>query len=149
MPSEPAPAFEVIQPEPNFWALGAALSYLAGKPPFSGYHLAQLVRLVERQLQTRSVVIARGSGRLVGYYGWERKAREEVQAMAHDRGMIDRSRPLQPGPDILWVTVAGADHPSIVRALVRASRRLHPGLAMSGLRTLRGETNRFIPPTRT
>jgi hypothetical protein len=146
MPSTPPP-FEVTQPEPNFWALGAALSFLAGKPPFSGYHLAQLVRQVETQLQNRSVLIARGQGRLVGYFGWERMPRDAVQAMAHDREMIPRDEILPPGPDIIWITVVGADHPLIARALARSTREMNPGLAMSGLRTLRGKPSRFIRPT--
>ena len=128
---------DVIRPDPNYAALGAALEYLGGKPPFRDYRAAELTELVKGQLQRRTVVVARSGPALAGYFGWNLHSTDAMRTFIRERpemaGMnLPEPDSADPTPYV-WVTTVAANDAIVVRALSREVSRANPGRYIVGL----------------
>jgi hypothetical protein len=134
---------EIKQAAPRFPALGLAMYYLCHRKPFSDMPSSVIIPIVDGQIRRGHALIAMQGPRAVGYLGWALFTIEEALEHVH-RGEAPEGATRDRG-DVLWPMTVAANSPDVLRALVRAARRMNVGRSIMTIRPLEGGS-RLVPP---
>jgi hypothetical protein len=120
-----AQKYEVRTFVASYEALGIVVDFLAQRPPYDAFRAARLVEAVKHQIGSGcNVCVVRGEA-MIGYSGWLPITEELGRLWLQDKAELVPVPPEQSNAAAL--TIVCADDPSVVRALIRATRRYRPG----------------------
>jgi len=129
-----------IKTMPNPWsALGVAAHFVARHEPFSQFGASDLVRTLYAQTSSGKYLLAFDAqgepARVAGYFGWAHYSHAQAERFAATGEPPSRETQ---GGGVLWVLTAVADSEAAFRALVRATRALHPDHRVMAVRHRNG-----------
>ena len=110
---------------PSYEALGIVVDFLVRRAPYDQFRAGKLVAALKHQLAHGYHICAFRDETLIGYSGWLPITEELGQSWLDGKGELEPVPPERSNAAAL--TIVCADDPSIVRALIRATRKYRPG----------------------
>ncbi len=129
----PAAGLQMIAPGNRPASLGAALQFLAARPPFSRFPAEVLVGTVHGFLARQHCLFAMRGQRLCGVIGWA-MLDAPVAARMRDGGPQPTPEECATGRDVAWVLIVAATDRAAMLGCINGFRARAPGMRAMGVR---------------